>query len=149
MLKIKKTALLILIALCFTNMQCDEDALVVDVDNSCDEVVILNKALYGSLVSDDFNFIDVEIVDDCLNIKIGASGCDGATWACNLVSSEAIAQSLPEQRNLKFELVNNEDCDAYFEKTISFNLKPLQISNSVNKVVLHLNGWESSLLYSY
>lgn len=150
MFKMKRTVLLVLIVLCFTNMQCDKDNPEVNLDNPCDEVVIVGRELYGNLISDDFQFIDVEIFDDCLSIKIGASGCDGENWGFNLIDSGAIAESLPEQRNIKFQLVNNEeDCDAYFEKTIAFDLKPLQINNSVNKIILHLEGWGPPLTYSY
>ncbi|MFD1162857.1 hypothetical protein [Hwangdonia seohaensis] len=129
------------------NMQCEENDDIVDLD--CDFAVAIDKEKYDGLETASFKIISAEIIDDCLVIKIGASGCSTDNWSFNLVDSGAIAESSPEQRYLKFQLINNEVCLAYFEKTISFNLKPLQIDNSVNEVILHIEGLESSLNYTY
>ncbi|TBN02732.1 hypothetical protein EYD45_11445 [Hyunsoonleella flava] len=146
---IKKISFFVVCIFCFFNTQCDEDEVVVDFDNLCDDTVIIDEGLYNNLISDSFLLSKVEIIDDCLNIELGASGCDGSTWEFRLVDSGAVAESLPEQRYLKFQFVNKEDCLAAFERNVSFNLKPLQIDNGVNKVILNIEGWESSLTYSY
>ncbi|MEW4925309.1 hypothetical protein [Algibacter sp. 2305UL17-15] len=134
------------IAFCFMNLQCEDDDDVID--SICDEVTVVNKDIYDNLVSDDFQFVEVAITDDCLNIKISASGCDGATWGFELVDSGAVAESSPEQRYLKFQLVNEELCDAVIQKTISFDLRPLQIQGST-KIILNIEGLQESVTYSY
>lgn len=142
----KKIVFILLTAFCFMNTQCDED------DDyyfgNCDDVVIVDEGLYNSLSSENFTFIDAEIIDDCLSITIGASGCNGNSWSFSLVASEAIAESFPEQRYLKFQLDNKEECLAVFERTITFDLTPIQIEGS-QEIILNIEGLESSLNYKY
>ncbi|WP_418602788.1 hypothetical protein [Hwangdonia sp.] len=130
------------------NTQCEDEN--DDLYNgACDFVTIVDKSEYDNLESANFKLSNAEITGDCLTVTVSASGCSTDNWGFNLVDSGAIAESSPEQRYLKFQLINNEVCLAYFEKTISFNLKPLQIDNSVNEVILHIEGLESSLNYTY
>lgn len=144
----KRIGFLIVITLCFINMQCDEDDGVVGFDDSCDEQVIVDKDLYDSIVSDDFQVSNVEIVDDCLNIQVSASGCSGDTWEYKLVDSGAIAESSPEQRFLKFQLINKEICLAFVGQNVSFNLEALQIEGS-NTIILNIEGFDEAVTYSY
>lgn len=146
MSSIKRLFFVLSFSLCFLNTTCDDDDLVI---TDCDQTTVISENLYNSLESANFTIIDAYIIDDCLTIEIGASGCDGNTWEFNLVDSGAVAESLPEQRYLKFQLINTELCDAYFEKTIAFDVTPLRIDNGVDKVILHIEGLESSLSYSY
>lgn len=129
------------------NILCEE-ADDVDYVSLCDEITIVNPDLYENFNTANFTFIDAEIVDDCLRLEIGASGCDSNTWGFNLVDSGAVAESLPEQRYLKLQLINEEACLAFFEKTVSFDLSPIQIDGS-NEIILHIEGLESSLNYKY
>ncbi|WP_344788348.1 hypothetical protein [Postechiella marina] len=146
MLQIKRLFFVLVVSLAFFNMTCEEDDVV---KVNCDNTVVVSENDFNNLESANFIIIDAEIEGDCLLLKIGASGCDGSTWQYNLVDSGAIAESLPEQRYLKFQLINEEMCEAYFNKTVSFNLSPLKIDNGVGKVVLHIEGLESSLTYTY
>ncbi|WP_298554410.1 hypothetical protein [uncultured Algibacter sp.] len=138
----------IVIMFCSMNILCED----VDEPNIssdlCDYRVVINENLYENFESSSFEFINAEITDDCLNVELGASGCDGNTWVFNLVDSGAIAESSPEQRYLKLQLINDELCLAYFERTISFDLASLQINGS-NEIILHIEGFESSLNYKY
>ncbi|MFV9552499.1 hypothetical protein [Algibacter sp. PT7-4] len=144
---VKKPFFILAITLCFINMQCHEDD-GIPYQGNCDEVAVVDSNLYKSISSENVTLINAEVVDNCLNIKIGASGCDGNTWAFKLVDSGVVAESSPEQRYLKLQLINNEACLAYFEKYISFDLTPLQINGS-NKIILHIDGLEMSLTYNY
>ncbi|GAA3603233.1 hypothetical protein Q4Q39_13880 [Flavivirga amylovorans] len=133
---------------CFLSIQCDEDDDNIPTKGICDQTTIVKKEIYDSLVSADFTFVDAEVKGDCLTIEISASGCDGNTWKFNLVDSGAVAESSPEQRYLKFQLINEEACLAVFKRIVSFDLTPLQISGS-NEIILNLEGLESSLRYKY
>ncbi|WP_396602094.1 hypothetical protein [Algibacter sp. R77976] len=144
---LKNISFAIGIMFCSMNILCEE-ADDVDSVSLCDEITIVNPDLYENLNTANFTFIDAEIVDDCLRLEIGASGCDGNTWGFNLVDSGAIAESLPEQRYLRLQLINEEACLAFFEKTVSFDLSPIQIDGS-NEIILHIEGLESSLNYKY
>ncbi len=142
----KKIVFLASIVLCFMNMQCDDDerpSIFV-----CDQATIVDKEAYDNLDSAHFTFVNAEISDNCLTIEISASGCDGNSWEFNLMDSGAVAESSPEQRYLKFQLINNEACLAVFKRIVSFDLTPLQVDGS-NEIILHLEGLESSLNYKY
>ncbi|PWH84390.1 hypothetical protein DIS18_07605 [Algibacter marinivivus] len=117
--------------------------------NLCDYQVIIDEDLYGNLESSSFEFVNAEIIDDCLNIELGASGCDGANWEFKLVDSGSITESSPEQRFLKLQLINIELCDAFFQTSISFDLKPIRIENGINEIILNIDGLQSALNYTY
>lgn len=144
---IKKTFFLFSVMLCFLNMQCDEDDISIDLE-LCDQAVVIDENAYNNLESAHFTFFDTKIIDNCLSIEITSSGCSGDSWEFKLVDSGAVAESSPEQRYLKFQLINEELCDAVFNKTVSFDLTPIQISGS-NEIILNIEGLESSLNYSY
>lgn len=144
---LKKFFCAILIMFCFMNILCEEENYNV-VDGPCDFVTIIDKTKYDSLESASFKLENIQIIEDCLTLTVRASGCDGNSWAYHLVDSGAVAESSPEQRFLKFQLKNNELCEAYIAKTISFDLKPLQVSGS-NEIMLHIEGLEPSLKYKY
>lgn len=132
---------------CFMNILCEEENYNT-VDEPCGLVAIIDKTKYDSLESGSFKLSNAEIIEDSLTVTVNASGCDGNSWKYCLVDSGAVAESSPEQRFLKFQLINKEICLAVVGKTISFDLKPLQINGS-NEIVLNIEGLESSLLYRY
>ncbi|NMH89808.1 hypothetical protein [Flavivirga algicola] len=144
----KKIFFVASVVLCFMNMQCNDDD---GIDPSlfvCDQAVVVDKEVYDNLDSAHFTLVNAEISNNCLTIEISASGCDGNSWEFNLIDSGAIAESSPEQRYLKLQLVNKEACLAVFKRTVSFDLTPLQVSGS-REIILHLKGLESSLNYKY
>lgn len=127
---LKKVSFALGIMFCSMNVLCEDvDEPIID-GNFCDYKTIINSDLYKDLQSAQFEFVNAEIVDDCLIIEIGASGCDGDTWEFKLVDSGAVAESFPEQRFLKLQLVNNELCTAFFQRTISFDLTPVRVHDS-------------------
>src|SRR5690606_1848330 len=142
-----KTMLLVFVVLlCFVNMTCESDDGSGGYMGDCDQNTVVDSDTYKNLETDHFTVINAEITGDCLNLEIGASGCDGNTWHFNLVDSEAVAESFPEQRYLKFQLLNEELCLAFFTRTISFDLTPVRVSGS-NEIILHIEGLETSLNY--
>ncbi|WP_303318497.1 hypothetical protein Q4Q34_04090 [Flavivirga abyssicola] len=145
---LRKILLVVSIMCSFLSIQCKEDDDIKPTIDICDQKTVINKNIYNNLVSADFNLVSAEITNNCLTIEISASGCDGNSWEFNLVDSGAVAESSPEQRYLKFQLINQEACLAVFKKTISFDLAPLQINGS-NEIILHFEGLESLLRYKY
>lgn len=140
----------VLCILCFPlllmNTQCDDD------DNmstaECGQPVIIDNAFYEKAVTDTFSLVDFDIVDDCLTVEVGASGCDSESWSLVLVDSGAIAESFPEQRNLKLIFTNDEACLAVFSQTRIFNLIELRVQGS-NEVVLNIEGIPEAINYMY
>ena len=145
---LKKISFAIGIMFCSMNVLCDDaDELNIN-DSFCDYDTVINADIYKDLQSAQFEFVNAEIVDDCLTIEIGASGCDGDTWEFKLVDSGAVAESFPEQRFLKLQLVNDELCTAFFQRTISFDLTALRIQNN-GEVILNIDGFDRPLNYIY
>lgn len=144
---IKKMLFVIAVMFCFMNILCENENDNI-VDMNCDFVAVIDKTKYDNLETASFEFISAKIVDGCLAIKIGASGCSGDTWNFDLVDSGAVAESSPEQRFLKFQLINDEACLAYFERTVLVDLTPLQINGS-NEIILNLEDLETPLNYKY
>lgn len=136
---------LLVIIMCFTNTQCDEDDIAVF---ECDQQLIIDEDYYNNLESENFSFIYIEVQQDCLFIDLSASGCDGNSWEYKLVDSGNIAESSPEQRYLKFELINNEACAAVFSRNITFDLLPIRVAGS-NEIILNIEGYQEALIYSY
>ncbi len=113
---------------------------------ACSQNVIVSQTEYQNAPNDLFSIIEMTITGDCLNIKFGASGCDGNNWIVKLIDSGTIAESYPCQRTLRLSLDNTEMCTAVPTKEISFNIKDLQVTGN-NNVILHVSGEE--ILYEY
>ncbi len=141
----KQIVFFMVVLLCFANTQCDEDDIAV---LECDQQVIIDEDYYNNLESENFSFINVEVQQDCLSINLSASGCDGNSWEYKLVDSGNIAESSPEQRYLKFKLINNEACLAVFDRIVTFNLEPIRVEGS-NEIVLNIEGYQEPITYSY
>jgi hypothetical protein len=46
------------------------------------------------------------------------------------------------------ELINDEACLAFFQKTVSFDLTPFQIDGQ-SDLPLNINGWNEQITYEY
>ncbi|WP_204346784.1 hypothetical protein [Psychroserpens algicola] len=131
--------------LLFMNTQCDDDD---EVQEPCGQMVVVDSGFYDSAESGFYDLISAEIEDNCLNINISASGCDGSTWSMVLVDSGAVAESSPEQRFLKFVFTNQEVCLAVFTQERSFDLSTLQIDGS-HEIILNIEDFPEPLTYTY
>jgi len=126
--------------------------------NSNDEPTIENKCNVSSEIisSEDFSAVStsnyaitkVEINEDCIEITFGSSGCGTELWEEHLFSVDSFYTIFPLQRDLKMKLINEELCEAYFIKTVSFDLTPLQIDGQ-NIVPLNIYGWNEQVIYEY
>jgi len=143
----KRFSFFLVITLCLTNTQCDDDDLPLP-PQVCDYQVLIDAMAYDETIPLNFNFLATQVIDNCLFIEISASGCNGDSWEVELIDSAIVAESSPEQRFLKFKLINEEVCLAVFDKTYTFNLEPLQVEGS-NEIILNIEGYDGSVLYSY
>ena len=99
----------------------------------------------GTVISDPFQIIDVDISGKCLSLTIGSGGCSGDTWEGHLLFSPFLAESYPPQIQGWFQFKDEEMCEAYFEKTFTFDLSELDQFDS--PLIINLNGWEESIPY--
>lgn len=114
----------------------------------CDQFIELNSQAYNNATTNSFNIDSMILNGNCLEVIVSASGCDGSTWSLNLIDAEVVLESYPIQRQAKLVLNNQELCLAYFTKTFTFDLQPLQY-NGDDRVVINIDNWQEGILYQY
>lgn len=132
-----------LIPFCIIFSFCHHEGL----PSACDQQVIISSHLYATAPSDQLSIVSAEIIDDYLTIKFGSSGCDGSRWQVKLIDSGQVHYSDPPQRNIRLSLDNDELCDAYIGKEITFDITCLRITG--NEVLLNLTDSNTKILYKY
>ena len=90
----------------------------------------------------------MQIIDNCFVVNFSAGGCDGSSWELKLIDANQIEQSAIPQRNIRLSFKNNENCEAYITKEISFDIEALQLNGSESILLNFLNN-DSQLLYEY
>jgi len=119
------------------------------IENNCDftSEIILEED-FNAINTSNYGIIEVELNGDCLGITFGSSGCGTDLWEENLYSTDTFYNVFPLQRDVKMELINDEACLAFFQKTVSFDLTPFQIDGQ-SDLPLNINGWNEQITYEY
>ena len=115
--------------------------------NNCDFETIISAEQYQNAPNDQIEINSLDINDNCLKINFSSSGCDGNNWKLKLIDSGDIMESNPPQRNLRLSLKNEESCEAYITKELTFDITNLKIDG--NKVQLNILSSEENILYEY
>jgi hypothetical protein len=88
--------------------------------------VILYDGPADSLSLDQYHYLEGSLEDSILTLRVGISGCS-PEHPLQLYMVGGFMESLPVQARL---LLAHDDlgelCDAYFERTLQFNLRPIQ-----------------------
>lgn len=113
----------------------------------CGQRAIINETLYLNANTELLDVVEISIAQDCLNIELGSSGCDGESWVVELFDAGVILESFPPQRNVVISIKNDELCDAYFTREYSFDISSLRVDGS--SVFLNIANTESQILYEY
>lgn len=141
----KQLVILLIFSPLFLSIQCKTEAIEPNPD--CPLSVIVSENEYNNAPDDELSIVSASITGDCLNIEFASSGCDGSTWEIKLLDANVIMESYPVQRNLRLSLKNIEECDAVIARSISFDLRPLQLN--YDKILLNLTNSGDQLLYEY
>ena len=115
--------------------------------NGCDQGTVISQQRFRNAPSDELTINSLEIEGDCLVINFSASGCDGESWRLELIDSGGINDSAPPQRELRLILKNEELCEAFITREISFNIAGLQVNGG--SVWLNLSNSNEEILYEY
>jgi len=115
----------------------------------CELSTFINSEQFKSAPSDHLTINNLEINKNCLKINFSSSGCSGDTWEIKLIDSGEILESQPPQRNLRLSLKNEEACDAYLTKELTFDISQLKIMDGSNSVLLNIINSDQQILYSY
>ena len=130
--------------LVFAITSCNEEYVS---PSDCDERIIISKSEYNNAPNDDLTINILEIKDNCLIINYSASGCSGDSWELKLIDAGDILESYPPQRNVRLSLKNDELCDAYLTREISFDITSIQLE--VKKLYLNIKNSGDQILYEY
>ena len=137
-------ALFVLIGILLISCSTDDNQ-----PNDCDSTSeVIAEDNFDAINTSNYVVSDVQLNGDCLEITIGSSGCDPDLWELNLYSTNAFYAIYPLQRAVKIELINDQACLAFFQKTISFDLIPFQIETQ-NELPLNIEGWNEQIIYEY
>lgn len=140
---------LFIILLSMLSLSCDSDDDNSNLENNCDKLSeIISEDDFDAINVSNYTMIEVVLNNDCIEITFGSSGCGTELWEEKLFSTDAFYTIFPLQRALKMELINEEDCLAYFQKTVSFDLTPFQIDGQ-NEIPLNIDGWNEQIIYEY
>jgi len=139
----KKKLTLILIVIGFLSCSSDDKGN----QNSCDFETIISADQYVNLPNHQLNINSLTISNNCLKINFSSGGCDGNTWKLKLIDSGDIMESNPPQRNLRLSLKNEELCEAYITKELTFEISNLKVDGS--KVQLNITNSDENILYEY
>ena len=143
MMKIQMISLLALL-LFFAN--CDDNA---PAPTACGDAMIIDTN-YNATISDDFTYVDLEIIDNCLTATIQyGGGCDDDLVSFQLLgSTQSFPLTIPALLEIKLILDDNDDCEALITKSIDFDLSPLQDAG-YNNINVSVENWGEALQYSY
>ncbi|AOW19690.1 DUF4377 domain-containing protein [Urechidicola croceus] len=121
---------------------------IADSTESCQtEVVIDNEKINNPENISTYTINSAEIINNCLHISFSSSGCDSDTWQFELIGSEDVLESYPPQRRIKFTLDNQDECLAFFNVDVTFDISQLKVEG--NELILHLDEWDEPLIYQY
>lgn len=141
-------SIVLVLFLCISCKGDDSNCCPNPTPTSCDELAVVNEVKYNQTPTTNYTITKVVLNGDCIEVTISSSGCDPNNWDMNFIASENVMESFPVQCRAKIQLINNEACLAVFQKTISFDLIPLRVQGQ-NQVQIHLQGWNTSIMYQY
>lgn len=112
-----------------------------------DTQVLVNQEAYDSAPRDFLVINSLKIDGDFLTVNFSSSGCSGESWEVRLIDSGMLMYSFPPQRHLVLSLKNEELCEAYITKELTFDISALRVEG--DRVLLHFPDSGQSIVYSY
>lgn len=140
--------LIALISMLFTSCFKDHDDKS-SIETACEVVSeVISDEDFREINTSYYGITAIQLNGDCLEVTISTSGCDPEQWELNLYSVDSFYNVYPLQRTVKIELINNQECLAVFQKTVSFDLGPFQL-HAQNELPLNIEGWNEQIIYKY
>jgi len=140
--------LMLFLVLSFVSCDFLDDHIKNPVISNCDEKAVLDQVAFPQVNTINYGITNVVLNDDCLEITLSSSGCDPNNWDMNLIGVASTTNIFPPLFHAKVELINNEECLAVFQKTVSFDLTPFQMAGQ-NTVQIDIDGWNTNIMYQY
>ncbi|SKB49811.1 hypothetical protein SAMN05660776_1421 [Salegentibacter holothuriorum] len=140
----KKAFILIIIGITFFNCSNDDNNRN---QNNCDFETIISAEEYINAPANKLVINSLVIINDCLKINFSSGGCNGDTWELKLIDSGEIFELEPSQRNLRLSLKNEELCEAYITKELTFDISNLR--GDGDQIQLNIINSNATILYEY
>ncbi len=135
---------------CVFFVACDflDDHIKHPIKSKCNEKAVLDHVAFPQVNTNNYGITNVVLNGDCLEITVSSSGCNPNNWDMNLIGVASTTNIYPPLFHAKVELINNEECLAVFQKTVSFDLTPFQMAGQ-NTVQIDIDGWNNTIMYQY
>lgn len=109
--------------------------------------VINDRTAFNAAKSDDFDLLEVNVLDQCLELLIGyGGGCKGIGVA--VIGGGDYAESEPPQLAVKIIVEDNDNCEAYIREYFYFDVTDLKYEGS-DALILNIEGWSEQVRVSY
>lgn len=145
----KKLLSLIIVLITFVSCDFMDDAPATPIVTACSQsATYVNASQYNQIDTLNYTVTNVVLTGNCLEVTIGSSGCNPNNWDMNFIASEMVVETNPVLYKAKVELINNEDCLSVYQKIVSFDITPLQMSGT-DKIQISIEGWSTPIIYQY
>ena len=114
---------------------------------SCDMATLISESEYANAPDDQLTINNLEITRNCLRINFSSGGCDGQSWEIKLIDAGVVMESFPPQRNVRLSLRNQELCDAWIGRELTFDISNLKVEGG--PVYLNITNSGDQILYEY
>lgn len=114
---------------------------------ACDFTTIISAEEYANAPSNHVEINSLKIDHNCMRINFSASGCSGDSWEVKLIDSGVITESATPKRTLKLSIKNEELCNAYISKELTFDISNLQVRG--HQVILEITNSNKEIFYQY
>ena len=125
-----------------------DDAVTTPITSNCDKNAILDPTQFTNVTTTNYSITNVVLNGDCLEVTVSSSGCNPDNWQMDLIGAASLTNIYPPMFHAKVKLINNEACQAVFQKTHSFDLTPFQMNNQ-NTIQINIEGWNGNVVYQY
>ncbi len=116
--------------------------------------IVIDETKFKTAVSDEYTLTNAHIENDSLKVEVQyGGGCGLATF--ELITDGNYMESSPVQLNVILFFDDNDDCEAYLTKRVSFSLKNLaqyyqnSYQVSTGTIIVQLQNYSGELLYSF
>ena len=117
------------------------------IEAQCDKIAIVSNSELRDAPRDPFTLKSIKVEDDCLEITLEyGGGCGEVDF--QLIASEDLDDSLPQQRAVILSLKDEDPCRAINTETISFDLTPLRVDNA-SEIILAFEFVNAPIYYRY
>lgn len=140
--------LVLFLGMCFVSCDFLDDHIKYPVTSKCNEKAVLDQVAFPLVNTANYGITNAVLNGDCLEITISSSGCNPNNWNMNLIGVASTTNIYPPLFHAKVELINNEACQAVFQKTVSFDLTPFQMAGQ-NTIQIDIDGWNNNIVYQY